>query len=71
MTAEQTADVPHTGVPVIGEIVETIHGRQQVMDVLGHPHDAPTMYFRPERGGREWCVPVASLGTVLRSTRQP
>ncbi|WP_436776768.1 hypothetical protein [Yinghuangia sp. YIM S09857] len=55
-------------VPVIGQVVDTIHGRQQVMDVLdGFPHEAPTMYFRPEHGGREWCVTIARLDTVLRT----
>lgn len=67
MNAEPNAQVTQHQVPAIGQIVDTIHGRQQVMDVLdGFPHEVPTMYFRPEHGGREWHVAVARLGAVLR-----
>lgn len=51
--------------PAVGDIVDTVYGRQQVMDVLDLPYDEPTMFFRPERGGREWCVALGQLDRVL------
>lgn len=72
MTAERVAQTPPAKPPAIGEIVDTIYGRQQVMDVLdGFPHETPTMYLRPEGGGREWCVSVEQLGRVLREAGNP
>lgn len=63
-------ELPHgkpASIPQIGDVVDTIHGRQEVMDVIDcFPHDVPTMYFRPEHGGREWHVAVARLADVLR-----
>ncbi|WP_436773704.1 hypothetical protein [Yinghuangia sp. YIM S09857] len=52
--------------PAVGAVLDTVYGRQQVMDVLGHPHDRPTVYLRPERSGSEWTVAVAELPGVLR-----
>lgn len=55
--------------PEIGAVVDTFnHGRQQVMDVIGLPYDEPTVFLRPECGGREWTVPVSALGRVVRGT---
>jgi hypothetical protein len=52
--------------PRIGVIVDTVeHGRQQVMDVLSLPFEEPMVFLRPERGGREWTVPLARFGAVL------
>lgn len=51
--------------PEVGMILDTVYGRQQVMDVLELLHEEPTVYLRPEQGGREWTVPVAEFGRVV------
>lgn len=63
--ATSATQAPHD-TPAVGAVLDTVYGRQQVMDVLGHPHDRPTVYLRPERGGTEWTVAVAELPGVLR-----
>lgn len=78
MTAQQHAseaqprqtEAPKTSdTPAIGTVVETFHhGRQQVMDVMGPPFPEQTVYLRPERGGREWTVPVSGLARVVKPT---
>ncbi|MGW0663845.1 hypothetical protein [Streptodolium elevatio] len=52
--------------PDVGAVLDTVYGRQRVMDVLNVPYDRPTVYLRPERGGLEWTVAVAELPNVLR-----
>lgn len=66
MSAEPEAQVTHANVPRVGDVVETIYGRQEVMDVLHLPNADPSVYFRPERGGREWSVAVSQLSRVLQ-----
>lgn len=52
-------------IPAVGEIVDTVYGWQQVIDVLAPSSDELVMLFRSEHGGREWCVAVAQLNCVL------
>ncbi|MCF2532503.1 hypothetical protein [Yinghuangia soli] len=52
--------------PPIGCILNTIYGRQRVMDLLDPPHGRPTLYLRPERGGTEWTVLATELHRVIR-----
>lgn len=54
------------GLPPIGSLVETVRGRQQVMDVLDLPDEGTTVFFRPEHGGLEWTVPASGLARVVR-----
>lgn len=51
-------------IPAVGEIVDTVYGRQQVVDVLAPSSDELVM-LRSEHGGREWYVAVAQLDRVL------
>ncbi|WTW98237.1 hypothetical protein OG216_35040 [Streptomycetaceae bacterium NBC_01309] len=66
MSAEYDAPVFDIEPPSAGEILETIYGRQRVIDIVcGVPHRGPTVHFRPERGGSEWQVDIAQLSEVL------
>lgn len=65
MAAEPKTQVTSAVAPRVGDVVDTIYGKQQVMDVLDLPYDEPTMFFRPEHGGREWCVAIGQLSHVL------
>lgn len=63
--AEPKTQVTSAVVPRIGDVVDTIYGRQQVMDVLDLAYGERAMFFRPEHGGREWCVDIGQLERVL------
>lgn len=54
--------------PAIGAVLDTIHGRQMVMDVVGTVDDGgdrATVYLRPEGGGLEWSVSLSSFSCLF------
>lgn len=56
------------GRPAIGAVLDTIYGRQTVMDIIGTAPaeaDRATVYLRPEGGGLEWSVPLSSYAAIL------
>ncbi|MCF2526340.1 hypothetical protein [Yinghuangia soli] len=56
--------------PVVGTIVHTIYGPQQVMDVSDVGQAEMTLWLRPERGGLEWTVSLAGYPSVLATRRR-
>ncbi|WP_436772890.1 hypothetical protein [Yinghuangia sp. YIM S09857] len=62
----EVTSVTHTD-PEIGAVLDTVYGRQRVMDVLDAGHDRRTVYLRPERGGMEWTIAATDLGRVMRA----
>ncbi|MCF2531960.1 hypothetical protein [Yinghuangia soli] len=56
----QTMEVPN-----VGSMVDTIYGRQQIMDVTGAADGETTVWLRPERGGIEWTVRASGFAAVV------
>lgn len=65
MSPRHTTEGQDDDIPAVGEIVDTVYGRQQVVDVLAPSSDELVMLLRSEHGGREWSVAVAQLDRVL------
>lgn len=56
--------------PVPGEFVETVYGRQRITAVIEMPLLEPTVYLRAEDGAAEWSVPLSQFAQLLKAAGQ-